>query len=126
MKIRLKSKIQLALAAVLGLVLSCNATAAKVQEKARASRHVQTCVAEIASHANYNKGSRVIHWVTSIKQEDYSDMRIGIETTVYLRDDDMDRKYRTSCVIDTSGKLVRFRFRTDDREPPNEHLGGRP
>lgn len=106
----LKTAMSLSIAALLGLSLTCNVNAAQTHGKARTDKQIQACVAEIGLHANYDKASRVVHRVESLEQRNLAEMTIGIETTVFLKDEDFDREYRASCVTDTMGRLVEFRW----------------
>lgn len=110
MHIGSKSVIALSLAALLGLSLPCNVNAAQTHGKARVNKQIQACVAEIGRHANYDHASRVVHLVETLEQKNLVEMKIGIETTVYLTGSDTGREYRVSCVTDTMGKLVKFRL----------------
>jgi hypothetical protein len=103
-----KTAISLSIAALLGLSLTCNVNAAQTHGKARTDKQIQACVAEIGLHADYDQASRVVHRVESLEQRNLVEMKIGIETTVFLKDDGSEREYRASCVTDTMGNLVKF------------------
>ena len=106
----LKTAMSLSIVALLGLSLTCNVNAAQTHGKARTDRQIQACVAEIGLHANYDEASRVVHRVESLEQRNLAEMKIGVETTVFLKDDGSEREYRASCVTDTMGNLVKFHW----------------
>ena len=108
MKNGLKTAMSVSIAALLGLSLTCNVNAAQTHGKARTDRQIQACVAEIGLHANYDEAARVVHRVESLEQRNLTELKIGVETTVFLKDDGSEREYRASCVTDTMGNLVKF------------------
>lgn len=110
MSIHLKTQMSLLLVTLLGLTLTCDATAATTHGKARMIKQIQSCVDEIGRRANYDEASRVVHLIESVEQEGLTGTRIGVETTVHIKGDHEEREYRISCVTDTMGKLVGFRL----------------
>lgn len=110
MSIHLKTQMSLLLVTLLGLTLTCDATAAATHGKARMIKQIQSCVDEIGRRANYHEASRVVHLIASVEQEGLTGTRIAVETTVHLNGNDEDREYRISCVTDTMGELVGFRL----------------
>lgn len=106
---RFKAISSVTLLFLLGLSVCPDATASSVPAKRGTSEQIQTCVAEIAKHANYDNASRVVHWVAALDQRSLVEMEIRVETSVYLNSGDgVAREYTASCVTGTMGNLVKF------------------
>ncbi len=110
MNFRFKPILSVSLATLMGLAVTCGANAAQSHGNSQMNRQIQICVSEIRRHSDFEAGSRVMHWVVSFEQRNLAEARIGIETTVKSGDSNPDRKFETSCVTDTMGKLVEFRI----------------
>ncbi len=106
----LKSVMSFSFVALLGLALSCNSNAEPAYGKARMNKQIQTCVTEIGRRANYEYASKVTHRIATLKQKNPVETRIVIETIVHLAGAESSRDYEVSCVTDTMGKLIEFRF----------------
>ncbi len=106
-----KTTLSLSVLALLGLAMTCDAYADTNREQHRTIRQVNSCVAEIAKHANYDDASRALHVVERLKQKNLVLLQIRIETSVYVADGEGPaRKYKTSCRVARSGNLVDFRI----------------
>ena len=107
--------------ALLGLTMTCDAYADSNRDQRRTMKHVRSCVAEIAKHANYGDASRAFHLVERLKQKNLVELEIRIETSVYVADGEpATRKYETSCLVAGLGKLVDFRIDVMDLDPGAE------
>lgn len=108
---RRKLTTSLATVALLGLAVASDANADSDQYQRGTGKQIEACVSEIARHADYDDASRVIHLVTALEQRNLVEMEVRVETSVYLADDAaQSRAYSISCVADTMGGLVEFRF----------------
>jgi len=106
-----RSAISLSTLTLLGLTVTCAANAGADREERRTIEQVRSCVSEIAKHADYADSSRAIHWVERLNQMNLVELEIRIETTVYSSDDqEVHRKYRSSCVIAGRNDLLKFRI----------------
>ena len=116
-----KSTLSLSMLALLGLTMTCDAYADSNRDQRRTMKHVRSCVAEIAKHANYDDASRAIHWVDTLKQKNLVELEIRIETTVYAVDGEpATRKYETSCLVAGLGNLIDFRIDAIELSPDAE------
>ena len=115
-----KSILSLTSVVLLGVTLTCDASAETAWGQQRTDEQIQTCVAEIGKHANYNNASRVIHRVTELDQKNLIELVIRVETSVYGLDDAaVITEYSASCTTETMGDLVNFRInavRSDERD----------
>jgi hypothetical protein len=120
-----KSLLSLSLVLLLGLTLSCDASATQSRDKSRTKGQIEACLNEIGRHADYTDAARVVHWIASLEQKNLVELRIVIDTTVVLTATARTRDYRASCVTDSMGGVVDFRIDTtradsqDDR--PDAH-----
>jgi len=106
-----KSALSLSILALIGLTLTCDAYASSNRSERRTIKEVRFCVSEIAKHADYDEGSRVIHWVSKFTQPSLVELEIHIETTVYGVNDDLAiRRYKSSCLLASMGNLSDFRI----------------
>lgn len=110
MKTRSRSVVSLGVAAMFGIAFTCDASASPLHEDHRTSEQIRACVAEIGEHADYSRASRVVHIVSKLKQRNYEELEIRVDTSVFGDDDSVDA-YAASCVTETRGDLVRFRIR---------------
>jgi len=100
---------------VLGFAVASDAHAGSKQLRHTTDKQIQTCVAEIGRHADYDDASRVVHWVVSLQQKNLVELTIKIETAVYGQaGEEIARGYTASCVTGTMGDLVKFRFNEGD------------
>ena len=96
---------------LLGLAVTCDAAAEADGVDHYTNEGIQSCVAEIRRHADFEDASRVTHWVTRLKQRNLVELEIRIETEVLVTGDNAaTREYAASCVTGTLGDLVRFRI----------------
>ncbi len=72
---------------------------------------VESCVAEVGDHANYNDATRVRHTVVKVQQTSIGVVfRIG--TLVFTDSDEIAiRKYASYCIAKGDDKPVKFRIR---------------
>ncbi len=87
-----------------GLVLGQTASAGG---EYRQNEQIQTCVAAIGERADYTGADRVVHKVTRLRQRNYAELEIRVDTSVYGPED--VREYAASCVTHTLGDVVRLR-----------------
>ena len=95
--------------AMFGLALTCDASAAPLHEDRRTSDQIEACVAEIGEHADYSDAARVVHVVSKLRQRNYEELEIKVDTSVFVGGDRVET-YVASCVTETRGDLVRFRI----------------
>ena len=103
MKTTIKSLISVGVLSMLGLTLSCDASA---RDAYRTEQQINACVAAIRDRADYSRAERVMHRVTRLRQRNYAELEIRVDTAVYSESD--VREYAASCVTDTRGNLVKF------------------
>jgi hypothetical protein len=94
------------LAALAGLGLSAQATAAGVEE-IKYDSEVKACVAEIRGSIDYTGASRVRHDVVLVKRR-LVGYAMKIDTAVYGDTDDSPREYATWCVVNGNHKPLKF------------------
>ena len=87
-----------------GLALGQTAVAS---DEYRKNEQIQTCVSAIGERADYTKADRVVHKVTRLRQRNYAELEIRVDTAVYGVDE--VREYAASCVTHTLGDIVRLR-----------------
>ena len=104
MKATIKPAISLSALVLFGLALSGNAAA---HGDSRTNEQIQTCVAAIGDRADYSDAERVVHTVTRLRQRNYAELEIRVDTAV-IRNGDV-REYAASCVTDTLNDVVRLR-----------------
>ena len=93
---------------VLGItVFAASASAASTDS--RLQREVDTCVSEIAAHANYSDADRVRHSVMVVKRR-MGGHTLKIGTAVYGEDEAI-REYATSCVVVGDSDPIKFSIR---------------
>ncbi len=74
-------------------------------------REVNSCIAEISDHANYNDATRVRHIVVTTKQTRFGFV-FTIDTSVYTKSDGTAvREYASYCDAIDDDKPVKFRIR---------------
>jgi len=75
---------------------------------------INSCVATIADHANYNDAARVRHDVVSVKERTVG-YKLTIETSIYSDDGDAAmREYATSCVVNGNNVPMSFSISETD------------
>ena len=101
----------LAVAAAITLLTIAGPAAASDNNKIAFEREVNSCIAEISDHANYNDATRVRHTVVKVKQTSIGYVfRIG--TLVFTDSDEIAvREYASYCVARGDDKPVKFRIR---------------
>ena len=104
-------------AAAITLLTIGGPTAASDNGKLAFDSEVQSCVAEIGNHANYNDASRVLHIVVKVKRRPGIGPRLGIgyvftiDTSVFTDSDEIAvREYASYCVARGDETLVKFRI----------------
>lgn len=83
--------------------------AASANDEHRTDTQIRTCVAAIGDHADYTDAERVVHRITRLRQRNYAELEMRIDTAVYGAGD--VREYAASCVTHTLGDIVRLRVR---------------
>ncbi len=76
--------------------------------KTRYASEMDTCIAEIAGHANYDEAIRVRHtvFVTKRLRRGYE---FSIDTSVFVKDDqDAIREYASYCFAQGKNTLIKF------------------
>ena len=71
---------------------------------------VDACVAEVADEANYADATSVRHDVVTWERR-VSGHRMSIRTIVYGEGDTIIREYASSCAVNDSDEIKRFRIR---------------
>ncbi len=104
MNTTIKSLLSVSVLAMFGLALSCDASA---RDGYRTKQQIRACVAAIGREADYTDASRVVHEVTRLRQRNYAELEIKIDTSVYGAE--AVREYAAFCVTDTHGDLVKLR-----------------
>ena len=107
MSLSIRKAIPLGTLALFGLVLGHNAAAS---DEYRKNEQIQTCVSAIGERADYSDAERVVHKVTRLRQRNYAELEIRVDTSVYGPED--VREYAASCVTHTLGDIVRLRVKT--------------
>ena len=77
---------------------------------------INSCVAAVAEHANYNDATRVRHAIVGVKERTVG-YRLTIETSLY--DDASDiaiREYATSCVVNGGNVPMQFSISETDND----------
>lgn len=111
MNLRMKTMISLATLKILSFSIAADAHAYTSELKPRTAKQVAACVAEIGRKADYEDAERVVHWVRSLDQESIVALHIDVETHVYAKGStETIRKYKASCVTETTGDVVRIRI----------------
>lgn len=102
---KLVNKHALAIAAL--MLTAGNATAAQ-QEWTEIDAEINSCVAAVADHANYNDATRVRHAVVGVKERTVG-YKLTIETSLYNETSKTAiREYATSCVINGNNAPMKF------------------
>lgn len=93
-------------------VLALLATAAAAHAGNRGTETpIRSCIAEVGKQANYDRASRVVHWITQLEQKNLVEMKIGIKTAVFASGSGAPvREYTSSCVTGSLGNIVKFRL----------------
>ena len=111
---KMKSVTTVGVAVLLGLSLTCGASAAVEGSNKAITDPIEACIARIGEQADYDGAKRIVHRVASIDQKNLIELSIRIETLVLLDDESgSSREYLASCVTGGLGKIVKFRL--DDR-----------
>ncbi len=72
---------------------------------------VETCVAEVAGHANFNDAAKVVHNVVTQDRRG-SGHKMSIKTIVLGEDGKtVIREYASNCAINTQDEVQRFNIR---------------
>ncbi len=107
----------LTVAAAITLLTIGGPAAASDNEKLPYDSEVNSCVAEVGNHANYNDASRVLHIVVKVKRRPGIGPRVGIgyvftiDTSVFTDSDEIAvREYASYCVARGDETLVKFRI----------------
>jgi hypothetical protein len=104
MKTSFRQAISLGALVLFGLALGQSASA---KDEYRKNEQIQTCVSAIGERADYSDADRVVHTVTRLRQRNYAELEIRVDTSVYGPED--VREYAASCVTHTLGDIVRLR-----------------
>jgi hypothetical protein len=104
MKTNLRQAVSLGTLVLFGLALGQTASAS---DEYRKNEQIQTCVSAIGERADYSDANRVVHKVTRLRQRNYAELEIRVDTSVYGPED--VREYAASCVTHTLGDIVRLR-----------------
>jgi len=100
----------LAVAAAITLLTIGGSALAAYNDNLAIEREVNSCIAEISDHANYNDATRVRHFVVKIKNS-FRGYVLTIDTNVFTNSDDIAaRKYTSYCVAKGDDKPVKFRI----------------
>ncbi len=111
MTVHTKTLTSLAAMLLLGLSVTCDASANSSRDDRRTQYEVQSCVAEIAKRANYEGASRIVHRVQELRQKNLVEVEMTIATSVHLDEaTGATREYSTSCVIAQLGRVVEIQF----------------
>ena len=104
MKTSFRQAISMGALVLFGLLLG---QAASANDEYRKNEQIQTCVAAIGERADYSDADRVVHTVTRLRQRNYAELEIRVDTAVYGPED--VREYAASCVTHSLGDVVRLR-----------------
>ncbi len=75
---------------------------------------INSCVATIADHANYDDATHVRHDVVGVKERTVG-YKLTIETSIYSDDGDaVIREYATSCVVNGDNAPMKFSISESD------------
>lgn len=101
MNTSLKPALSVGAMVLFGLALCGNAAA---HGDFRTNEQIQNCVAAIGDRADYSDAERVVHTVTRLRQRNYAELEIRVDTAVIGKQE--IREYAASCVTDTLGDVV--------------------
>lgn len=88
--------------------------AANKYEQAALDKEIKSCIAEVASHANYDDASQVRHEIVVTKRRTVGH-KLSIETSIYSdSSDEVIRAYATKCIVYRDNKPVRFSINETD------------
>jgi len=104
MQTNLRKAIPVGALALFGLALGHSASA---NDEYRKNEQIQTCVTAIGEQADYSGADRIVHKVTRLRQRNYAELEIRVDTAVYGADE--TREYAVSCVTHSLGDIVRLR-----------------
>lgn len=105
-----KLQLTLALAMSMATAPAIATTATSKYEQAEIDKEIASCVAEVASRADYTDAGQVQHEVVITKRRTIGH-KLNIRTSVYSEgDSEMIREYMTRCVVYRDNKPVRFRI----------------
>ncbi len=108
-----KSTATLILSAAAIFILAGQASAAKGSWQ-EIEPEINSCVAAIADHANYNDATHVRHDVVDVKERTVG-YKLTIETSIYSDTDDAAiREYATSCVVNGNNAPMKFSISETD------------
>ena len=97
--------------ATMGLIFSASSMANDLFSDVAPKSTVDTCVAEISSHADYTAATRVRHDVESEERRTVGHI-LRIDTLVYGDvDGKLLREYTTRCVVGTSVEPLYFEIK---------------
>ncbi len=100
----------LTVAAAITLFTIGGPVAASDNDNIKFAREVNSCIAEINDHANYNDATRVRHIVVAIKNT-FIGYVLTIDTDVFTQSDEIAvREYASYCVAKGDDKPVKFRI----------------
>jgi len=95
-------------------VFAGQASAAQGSWQQEIETEINSCVAAIADHANYDDATRVRHSVVGVKERTVG-YKLTIETSIYSDDGDTAiREYATSCVVNGNNAPMKFSISESD------------
>lgn len=69
---------------------------------------IESCVATLAAHVNYDDATRVVHDVVSIRARTVGH-KLTIETSIYTESaENANREYATTCVVNGTNPPMQF------------------
>ena len=87
-----------------------------VYEQAQLNEEIQSCIAEVATHANYDNASQVRHEIVVTERRSIGH-KLDIQTSVFSdAGDEAIRSYASRCIVYRDNKPVRFRIKEVDGE----------
>lgn len=90
------------------LLLSGTSAIASGEDNITFAREVDSCIAEVNDHADYNDATRVRHTVVEIKNT-FAGYVLSIDTAVFSDSDDIAiREYSSYCVAKGDSKPRKF------------------
>lgn len=96
-----------------GLVLIGAAAANAGPTEVAYQEGVQSCIAQVGEHANYDDATRVRHTVVLV-EETRLRYKFSIGTSVFTdSNDEAARNYTAYCVVLGNGKPLQFRIKAD-------------
>ena len=93
------------------VLLLAGQASAKEQAWSEIDAEIQSCVAEVAAHANYDDATRVRHAVIDVKERALG-YKLNIETSLYDETGEAAiREYATSCIVNGDYAPLQFSIR---------------